>query len=224
MHVIEHHIQREIIDRLMRAENLRFKDLKPDGMESNIFMYHLKRLTKEGFVTKADPGYVLAPKGIQYVDNLSPASSKPIAQPKAICILYIKNKAGNILVAQKKAQPFIGKYMLPSGKQRLDESVQQHVSRELQEKFNITRQAVRRGVTEVMLYDAPSRVLLTHVIGQVYEVEVTGANIPSETDRYTYTWHSDVGKLDFMPGTKELIDCLQEREELFFFSYNTVDK
>lgn len=224
MHVIEHHIQREIIDRLMQAKNLRFKDLKPDGMESNIFMYHLKQLTKQNFVMKTDAGYVLAPQGLHYVDNLSSAGAKPLAQPKTICILYIKNEAGEILVAQRKNQPFIGKYMLPSGKQRLDESIEQHVSRELQEKFNITKQAVRRGVAEIMLHDTSSQILLTHVIGQVYEVEILAADIPLKANRYTYSWHREVSTLDFMPGTKELISRLQGTEELFFFSYSTTDK
>jgi len=223
MHVIEHHIQREIIDRLMHAESLRFKALKPDGMESNIFMYHLKQLINQGLVTKVDNVYVLAPAGLQYVDNLSSIGSKPIAQPKVICILYIQNKAGDILVAQKKVQPFIGAHMLPSGKQRLEESIDQHVVRELEEKFAITEQAVRRGTAEVMLYDVPSQILLTHIIGQVYEVVIERLNTSPETDRYTYNWQSDVGKLDFLPGTLELISRLRQDQDPFFFSYSNLE-
>lgn len=223
MHVVEHHIQREIIDRLRRTEDLRFKDLKPAGMESNIFMYHLKQLIKEGFITKADSGYMLAPKGMQYVDNLSSVSSKPIAQPKSICILYIQNESGDVLVAERKSQPFIGKYMLPSGKQRLDESIEQHVRRELQEKFSITKPSTRRGTTEIILYDALSEVLLTHVIGQVYEVAVKGADVPAETERYRYSWCSDLGPRRFLPGTRELIQEIQNTRQPFFLAYSNLE-
>jgi len=219
MHVIEHHIQREIIDRLKHAEHLRFKELKPGGMESNIFMYHLKQLIKQGFVTKTDIGYTLASQGLRYVDNLSSDGNRPHAQPKTICILYIKNKEGDTLVAQRKTQPFIGKYMLPSGKQRLEESFKEHVRRELQEKFAISEQAIRRGTAEIMLYETASHVLLTHIIGQVYEVKVESVDTPPETERYVYSWHRNVDKLDFLPGTQELIKKLHGTKGSFFFSY-----
>lgn len=221
MHVIDHHIQREIIDRLMRAESLRFKELKPGGMESNIFMYHLKQLIKQDFVAKTDTGYALAPSGLTYVDTLS-SSNKPYPQPKNICILAITDQSGRWLVAQRKTQPFIGKYMLPSGKQRLEESVEQHVGRELQEKFNITKSAARRGTVEVMLYDVVSKTLLTHIIGQVHEVAVDMLDTALESDRYTYSWQSDINKLDFLPGTQELIQKLQNDKDQFFFSYRNI--
>lgn len=221
MHVIEHHIQRRIIDRLMQAECLRFKDLKPDGMESNIFMYHLKQLIKQDFVAKTDQGYTLTPRGLTYVDNLS-TDSKQYLQPKHICILAIRDAKGRWLVAQRKTQPFIGKYMLPSGKQRLGESIEQHVRRELQKKFGIAASAVRCGTAEVMLHDEMSRTLLTHVVGQVYVVTIETLDLPQETDQYKYSWRDDVGKLDFLPGTQELMQKIKDSKEYFFFSYSNL--
>lgn len=222
MHVIEHHIQREIIDRLMRAKHLRFKELKPEGMESNIFMYHLKQLIRQEFVAKTDGGYTLAPKGLTYVDNLSSDSNKPKLQPKAICIIMVKDKTGKYLLAERKTQPFIGLHMLLSGKQRIDETIDQHIARELQEKLNVVLPYQRRGVAEIVLYDTDSQTLLTHVVGQVYEVSVDNLELPQENNRFRYAWHEDIHSVYFLPGTKELVKQLESTQEPLFFSYTNL--
>lgn len=224
MHVVEHHIQREIIDRLMRAESVRFKDLKPLGMESNIFMYHLKQLIKQNLVTKIEGGYTLAPFGLSYVDNLNTTEKKLQSQPKIIAIAAIRTQTGQWLMAERKIQPFIRKYMLISGRQHLGETAQEHSIREVQEKLGITVAPMYRGQAETLLYDVPSKTLLTHVLGGVYEVTLEKPiATPPETDYFRYVWIDDAYKdMPMLPGTKELMAAITDASDTFFFSYKNI--
>lgn len=210
--MIEHHIQREIIDRLMRADTLRFSDLKPDGMESNIFMYHLKQLMKDGYVEKDGTAYRLAAKGLTYVDSLSSQNKRPRLQPKLITILALYDREGRWLLAERKVQPYLGTRMFPSGKQHRGETGAEHVVRELREKTGWSEVALTfRGVADIQITDATGT-LLTHVVARVYAGE-TEAATPPESDRFRYVWHdfnSDATPL--MPGTAELYEYLAKPE------------
>ncbi len=150
---LTHHIQREIINRLIRAKVLRFKDLKPDGMESNIFMYHLKQLIKHGYVAKTNHGYTLAVEGLRYADNINWSKRQPLPQPKNICIFAITNSHNQWLLAERKLQPFIGMYMLPGSAQQYGVSIERHVRSKLLQEMNIKTPASLRATVEVILHD-----------------------------------------------------------------------
>src|SRR4051812_38755839 len=104
--VIEHHIQRDIINRLMHHQSLRFSELKPEGMESNIFMYHIAQLKKLKYIAKNDQGYHLLHKGLQYVDGIRTDTLRPYQQPKVIAIIVLQNSQGAWLMAERKMQPY----------------------------------------------------------------------------------------------------------------------
>jgi 8-oxo-dGTP pyrophosphatase MutT (NUDIX family) len=211
MSVIEHHIQRTIVDRLMHAEQLRFSDLKPTGMESNIFMYHLKQLLKDGYVERTDGGYRLAAKGLSYVDELSNENQRPRPQPKLINIIALTDGAGKWLLAERKVQPYIGMRMFPSGKRHRGETSAEHATRELHEKTGLSDILLSyRGIADVQIFDAAGT-LLTHAIADIYEGRVKAGLIPSESDRFRYCWHDfthDTAKL--MPATQEVYEQLQQ--------------
>lgn len=214
--MIEHHIQREIIDRLMRAESLRFSELKPDGMESNIFMYHLKQLIKDGYVEKCDGGYRLVAKGLTYVDGLSTENHRPRPQPKLIAILALHDGAGKWLLAERKIQPYIRKRMFPSGKQHRGETSTEHAARELQEKTGLKNVPLSyRGLADIQIVSKQG-VLLTHVVAQVYAGELDGTETPPASDRFRYLWHdfaADTAPL--MAGTRELYEHLQDPDTFY---------
>lgn len=210
MRVIEHYIERAILERLMHAAELRFSELKPDGMESNIFMYHLKQLMKAGYVEKTDGTYRLAAAGLSYVDGLSTESHKPRQQPKLIAIIALHDGAGNWLLAERKTQPYIGSRMFPSGKQHRGETSTEHALRELAEKTGLTNVGLTyRGVADVQIRAGDT--LLTHVVAMVYEATLSHQVLPPETGRFRYVWHDfATDDASLMPGTRELYAQLQK--------------
>lgn len=213
--MIEHHIQRDIINRLSQAQELRFSELKPDSLESNSFMYHLKQLISGGWVEKTDAGYMLAPKGLTYVDGLSLKNSLPRKQAKILSVLVLKNKKGEYLLAKRKYQPFIGTLLFPGGKQHYGESPDEHVVRELQEQFGLEGAPTRRGIVDQRTYTKET--LITHVLAHVYELAYDGPT-PSESPKFIYEWSKVEGVADLYPGTHELFEALEHEKSLFFLS------
>jgi 8-oxo-dGTP pyrophosphatase MutT (NUDIX family) len=217
MPVVEHHIQRDILDRLTHASSLRFSELKPDGMESNIFMYHLKQLMRDGYVQKTDEGYLLTTAGLSYVDLLSGENQRPRPQPKLIAILALHDAAGRWLLAERKIQPYFKTRMFPSGKQHRGETSAEHAVRELAEKTGLENNSlVRKGSAEILIHDAENA-LITHVVAQVYTGELSPDTLLPETDRFRYVWHDfEKDDAELMAGTRDLYDHLRAGDTGFF--------
>lgn len=133
-----HHIQYKIIDQLIYANTRRFSELRPRGVDSNLFQYHLQHTIKEGYVQKVEDGYTLSPKGLYFADRHSSLLKDVREQPKVITIVAIRDSLGRILLKSKDKQPFVGTYHLPAGKLHMNESLHQAAVRELQEKTPIT--------------------------------------------------------------------------------------
>lgn len=220
--MITHHIQKDIFIRLGKASHLRFSELKPDGMESNLFMYHLKQLMAIKFVEKDAQGYRLAPAGLTYLDSFSFRTNTPRKQPKIISILALKNHDGQWLLAQRKYQPYIGEYMFVSGKQRFGEQPETHALREMQEKLGFTTPLVRRGLLDIRI--SKDETLITHVLGHVYEGTLDMSAPPDETRQFSFIWEDPSNpELHVLPGTRELHDRLLNSPELFFLSLDAQD-
>ncbi len=185
-------------------------------MESNSFMYHLKRLIAVGYVTQLeDKSYTLASQGISYIDSLSLANSLPRRQPKVLCIIALRNKAGEYLLAKRLVQPTIGTWMLPSGKQHFGESTEDHAKREVLEQFNTQLELTRRGVFDLRI--SHGDVLVIHIIAQVYSGEYEGVS-PHDTEKFHYEWRHASRAASLTAGTSEWIEVLERKEDDFFLS------
>lgn len=134
---IEHVLQKQIIEKLTYAPKLRFSELKPENIESNLFMYHLKQLIKLGFVEKLENGYTLTPVGLAHVDKLSLKDLKHRVQAKVLTILAIEHEDGKWLMMRRLHQPYIGKIGFPSGKVHYGESLIEAAKRDLEEKADL---------------------------------------------------------------------------------------
>ncbi len=140
-----HHIQYSIVDQLIKNKKCRFSQLKPSGVESNLFQYHLKHTIKEGYVEKVEGGYTLSTRGLQYADKHSSSLRAVRAQPKIITVIVLHNARGEVLLIPKKKQPFIGDYHLPAGKVHSGEQVLSAAARELSEKAGIDTVGLEHG-------------------------------------------------------------------------------
>lgn len=220
--MIEHHIQKDILLRLSKAPSLRFSELKPSDLESNLFMYHLKQLQSQKLVEKIAEGYRLSDGGLAYIDGFSFHTLKPRKQPKLISILAVRNAHGEWLMAERKYQPYIGQYMFVSGKQHLGEDPDTHAARELHEKLQMDIPLKRRGMSDIRIYRGER--LITHVTAHIYEGRVDTDTLPPDTDQFAFTWVApDDNTLKMLAGTREIIDRLETEAELFFMSLDARD-
>lgn len=220
--MIEHHIQKDIIERLATAPSLRFSELKPDGLESNAFIYHLKQLIEQKLVEKTEHGYQLSVTGLTYIDSFSFHTHKLRKQPKVISILAIHNSKGQWLMAKRKYQPYIDKLMLPSGKQHFGESPERHAERELNEKIGWQIPLKRRGLADIRIFHGDH--LITHITAHVYEGICESEAVPDETHQFSYVWKNiESHDSSLLFGTEELITKLQNEPDLFFLSLDVGD-
>ena len=220
--MVEHHIQRDILMRLMRAKTLRFSELKPEGMESNSFMYHLKQLMGDGYVVQgADKSYQLSALGLSYGDSLSLENSLPRKQPKLVCFIALRNKQGKYLLAKRLMQPMIGMWMFPNGKQHFEESPEEHVQRETLQQLGVQLSLVHRGMADVRI--SQDDTLITHLVGHVYS-GVYGGPTPADNQKFHFEWHDPRHLAELMPSTHELVDALEKDDEPFLLSLDVTAK
>lgn len=143
---VNHHIQKYIIDVLMYTQIARFRDLRPEKTDTNLFSYHLQSLVKSGMVTKVEGGYSLSLAGLSYVDRVSTENKAIRTQPKIITMLLIQNSNGDILLQRRTKQPYINAWTLPYGKIHIDDpTIMTAAKREAKEKLNLEDQAMNHA-------------------------------------------------------------------------------
>ncbi len=122
----------------MYAKVVRFRDLRPPKVDTNLFTYHLNSLVKSGVVDKVTNGYALSTEGLSYVDRVSTENKKVRTQPKIISMLVVQNSEGDVLLQRRNKQPYIGTWTLPYGKLHIeDKTVLRGAQREAFEKLGL---------------------------------------------------------------------------------------
>jgi len=140
MNEIYHHIEKYIMRELALNQSLRFAQMRPPKVESNLYAYYLKKLTKSGYITKKETSYSLSSIGLAYVDKLSFVgdSLQLRIQPKINTGIILKNIHNEILLTRRRRQPLFGLWGLPMGKiHEEDETIHDAAKRELFEKCGI---------------------------------------------------------------------------------------
>jgi ADP-ribose pyrophosphatase YjhB (NUDIX family) len=113
---------------------LNYARLKPDDIEGNSFMYHLRCLIKKGYIAHTDKWYQLTSEGQLYVDQVSLKTFTPPLQPKIVILIVAHNSAGETLFFKRNRHPLINKVGLPYGKLHSNESIYEAAARELRKK------------------------------------------------------------------------------------------
>jgi len=134
-----HYLQKKILDKLIYAKELPFSKLRPAGIESNHFAYHLKQLIRQKLVEKTPQGYRLGTSGLAYIDRLSMKTLEPRPQPKIITMLEITDGQGRTVLYQRRTQPYLGLIGRPTGKVHLGETISQAAQREAAEKLGLNQ-------------------------------------------------------------------------------------
>lgn len=215
-----HHIQRKILAKLLYAESLAYSQMRPTGVESNHFAYHLDQLVRAGMVAKHDKQYSLAPEGLAAVDRMSQEKMVDRLQPHILTVIDITNDHGQTLLYKRAFQPYIHKYSFPLGKTHLEESVAEAAARELQEKTGLTGiPLTQRGI--VYTHVLQDGVTITKSLCHVFAAQVEGTpDIQTAAHRGSVEW-ADAAKFtpeQMMPGFLEIKQLLNSDQPGLFFA------
>lgn len=214
-----HHIQRKILNALLYAESLGYAQMRPKGVESNHFSYHLDQLVKDGLVVKHDKQYSLTPNGLQFVDRLSQQKMVDRLQPHIVTAIDITNAAGQTLVYTRRFQPYINRIGFPLGKTHYEEAVETAAIRELTEKTGLTDIPLRhRGM--VYLESKIQGVTISKVLYHIFQGTTEQQPITVDATRGECAWtdHTVLKDQEVMPGFKAIKTLLDGPSDSLFFA------
>lgn len=215
-----HFIQRHILGVLMDTKYARFRDMRPDDVDSNAYSYHLTALQKEKLVQKTSEGYTLSIRGLSYIDILSSHDKRPRSQPKIMTLIMIENEYGHFAAYQKERQPFIGQLTFPSGKLHMDDiSIKQAALREVREKTG--------GLLTDLRHVGDSYIALTHdhqvimnALMHVFYIRIQMSSLHFHPEVQWYTRDEIMDKA--APATRRVVQLMSESfdSHRFFDEYS----
>lgn len=221
-----HHIQRKILNLLVYAPSLSYAQLRPKGVESNHFAYHLEQLIKAGYIQKLEVGgYGLTAEGLAFADRASHTDMDVRKQPHIVTTVVVTNEQGQTLLFKHGFQPYLNKVGYPQGRIHFSEDITTAATRELAEKAGIKDvKLTHRGMAYIaalrdgqIISKILSHIFTGSVIGRP---EVTTASPKGEAlwgDLATYT------SANTMPGFFEIQKLIQDHKpgQLFFDEIRT---
>ena len=214
-----HHIRKHILRTLTYTKWARYRDMKPEKVDSNLYSYHLKQLVKDGYIEHNETkGYRLSPIGLRFVDHVSLESFEQRWQPKILTMIVAVNTKDEILMWPKYKQPFIGMWSLPSGKMHYeDASVEAAAAREIAY-FSSAPAEDLKHMGVVTFRASIAGELVSHTIAHIFTATVRSWTLSSERARWIKLDVLDQTELS--PATSEIIKAARTAEPFFYESYD----
>ena len=132
-----------MLRRLRRGQSARFSELmRPTGLTSDSFKFHLRRLQDYGWLQKMPDGsYSLTPAGKELANNLDEVRRTIQKQPKLSVLIVAERTVDGIsqyLLQRRLRQPYYGFWGLLSGPVGWGESLEAAAQRELLKQTGFT--------------------------------------------------------------------------------------
>lgn len=203
----------------MYAPSLNYAQMRPKGVESNHFAYHLEQLLKAGLVTKSDRKYLLTAEGMALADRVSHQDMLVRKQAHIVTSICVTNDAGQTILFKHGFHPYLGLFGFPQGRVHYDEHIAEAAQRELFEKTGLDDiELVHRG--SAYIHTTKEGVDISKLLAHVFTgtVKSTPELASSDKQKGTSSW-GDATKLaagECMPGFKHILKLLGANQSLFF--------
>ena len=185
-----HQVQASILQALLIHPELKFSEFDMQGLSSDHFTFHLKRLLELGFIKKGQKGgYSLSNRGKEFANRFDAGTNKPVRQAKlgsmTICVRE-KGEETEVLFSKRLKQPYYGYHGFVSGKMKWGETPIETSKRELLEEVNVTGDFKFAGIEHKMDYSKDGDLLedkyffvvkVTNLKGKLIEKFSEGENI-----------------------------------------------
>lgn len=213
--MLTHHLQKQIIAKLVECETARYADLKPKQIEGNVFTYHLQALLRDKYVEKTDGGvYQLTNKGKLYGINNALGKEAALQQAHSIILLAIRD-GNRWLLRRRLVQPMYGKIGFIHGEPVASKAVLETAAGVLQRRTGLSGDYAVRGSGYICLkHDGE---LLSYVHFTMLEVSnLTGDLVPKDSHgENLWLTQPDFSHQDMLISMKDLVQRL-EKPGLFF--------
>ena len=158
-----HHIQLEILKKLIFVPKLKYLQLKPNiDIENNQLDFHLNRLMDMGYVEKIDNQYQLSIKGKEYTTRLDTDAVEIMKQAKLSAWFVVMRKHVHklqFLVYTRLKHPFYGCQGFGGGRMSFGEQIVETAKRELKEETGLDGNAEIVKMVHYRVYDKNKNLL-----------------------------------------------------------------
>jgi len=204
-----HPLQQHILRQLMRHEHCRYSELKPDEVEGNLFVYHLRQLLNREWIVKEDDLYTLTVDGKKQVARLSSGSMNFREQP-VVCTMVLARQDGKVLLHRRSYEPFRGKLCLPYGKLHWGESLEAAAKRELMDKTGLQGNLSYVGCINFRVSEGGE--LIAHYLFHAFRAETLSGHLSNAKGECLFTSSIDV--MACMAGIDRMIEAIDSGQSL----------
>jgi ADP-ribose pyrophosphatase YjhB (NUDIX family) len=199
-------IQYHILLELTRYATRRYSELRPQDVEGNLFMYHLKGLIKDGLVEKHEKRYRLSVEGLRFAGTLSLETGKTRQQPKILSAIICKNDKEEYLFSRWHRQPNVDLVSFPHGMMHFGKKLHDMVARELAEKAGLEAKLTYRGEVYVRGFraEALDRHMLVHLFEATAPAAGREAELRPQISQPFWARLEDIRSEEFVPGFYEI--------------------
>lgn len=217
-------IQQHVLIELTKHATLRYSQLRPDGVEGNLFLYHLEGLIKDGMVEKGDRSYHLSPKGLSLVGTLSLTTGKQRRQPKILNAMVCRNAEGQYLLSRWRRQPNTGLISFPHGMMHFGSGLLDMANLELAEKTGFSADLTYRGDVYIRTVSDGEVTdhLLVHVFNAARPVPLADPKLRLDAAESFWGDLADYPAEAFVPGFYELAQLVTNQPDGPIFADLTV--
>ena len=214
-----HEIQKHILKKLALARRARYAALKPQGVEGNLFVYHLKALMREGYVLEEAGRYRLTPEGKRFIDRVSFETFRERIQPKIVTILAVQDGKGKYLLYRRRLAPFSGLIGFPYGKIHMEERLAEAARRELTEKTGLSADLRHRGEVYLTVHDDTE--LVAPMVCHVFSGKNPEGALRTDSMIGECFWEKleDISPRELIPGVRQIARLLKKSRSHFFAEY-----
>ncbi len=227
-----HPIQASILRVLMYKPKARFSDLNVEGLSSDHFTFHVKKLLEMELIEKTDESsYCLTRSGKEFTNRFDTDVKQIVLERQAkigVSIICTRGEEGKTeyLIQQRLKQPYYGFYGFVTGKVRWGESVHDTAARELKEETGLSATLQLVGIEHKMDYSEEGE-LLEDKYFFIFRGTTANGKLVEQFEGGRNAWYSrsEVGKLPEVFGdVEEILDVIMKGEFGFIERKFTVSK
>ena len=203
-----HVTQRDVIAKLMYADELRYSEIKPADMSGNQFAYHLDKLIAQKLVEKNLNGfYSLTIKGMELTDRLTYKTMKTTRQPKLAVALYMKDSNGRVLLQRRGRQPYPNTWLLPASRIRMGEQPMDAVERVIGDRMESDLRELEFMTTISVQFARQENRFINDLLYMIFTPKGKQTYVPN-SERYVFSDLSEQENL--FPSTQQVVEAAEK--------------
>lgn len=226
-------VQTEILKILISAESaMRYSEIQPPDVESDLFNYHLKYLVKKGLVEKKDNLYCLTEQGKLFVINekLLDPLGKYTTKIKANVINFVLREIDGkkqVLFQTRKRQPFYGMRAMMGRSMNMYELPVDAAKRGLLEETGLNGEFDIIGILRIFFYDKDNNNIIddcishycysTKIEGELKEITEFGENYWIDIDDAIKIIKNEPKVTDYQAKYLEIFKTKSHKDIPFFY-------